>query len=304
MLDARNACRTALALSLGLLLAGTAAGAVDFSGSAWTPPGVAIDWVENYVATTTAGDPSKASLLWFGQSFTVHRPDPADSMRLEAGVTPPPGQGPIELPKWQQTVPPSTLEAVVLTLTGQSDGGLYVVQNLADYTSPVTSLDMAMSLTVSSSTSLGSFNLNYSDSNGTGATSLNPMGFGSGPIPSAQTNPVDYANYILTVHASEDRLVIRLSSDQFAEFSESTDPAVLANWIATGPGDTTVVLDWSSSFSDGGLYTANDVQTLVMRHSLDFDVNVTYLYAAVPEPFSALLLAVGGLAVVLRRRRR
>ena len=75
----------------------------------------------------------------------------------------------------------------------------------------------------------------------------------------------------------------------------------LAGWVATSQSDEFLIMTASSTGIATDTHTTNNVDTFTLPPTLDYLVNVTYLYA-LPEPVSLLLLAVG--AVPLLRRRR
>jgi len=276
---------------LPLLLASPSGAAVLWLGPD-VPPGDTINWAENYAQQTSANDPNKTNLQWYGESHT-RAVGP-----ITAGAS-----GFLEVPKYVAASPEYTLEAVILTLDGDSSGGWHILQNKTATMGPSVTATLGAEVQVTSQTSLSQLSV-FADPLQAEGTTLTPR-VGAGTIPDPATDPVGFLAYVNNDQPDDDKLVVTLDPPIGFHESNAADAnsSNLSEWEAAGPNGNVVVLDWTSTAVATATHTTNNVDTIAYPPQLAFLVNVTYVYTA-PEPLSLVLLGAGSVPLLAFRRRR
>jgi len=261
----------------------------------WTgpdaPPGHAIDWAENYAQQTSATDPTKANQQWYGDSHTRWVGPCA------AGTS-----GNLQVPKYVASSPEFTLQAVILTLDGNSSAGCHILQNETATMGPSVTASLGAEVLVTSQTSLSQLSV-FADPLTSEGSALMPC-VGSGTIPDPATDPNGFLVYMSSDEPDDEKIVVTLDPPiAFFDSDAAGAPANLSEWDAAGRIGSVVVLDFTSTAIATATHTTNNVETIAYPPQLDFLVNVTYVYVA-PEPLSLAVLGAGSLPLLAWRKRR
>jgi hypothetical protein len=101
--------------------------------------------------------------------------------------------------------------------------------------------------------------------------------------------------------ASQDTVTSGLLATSFGSSNTYVSPAVLAEFTGRGLVDLS-----ASTYTETALYNTggNTYAKQVTDADLTGDVTCTYTYCQVPDPASLVVLGLGGVAILKRRRRR
>jgi len=257
------------------------------------PTGSAIDWAEDFFDGAQA-DPGYAGRSWYGQSHT-----------RSVGLVRAGESGELEVPKFVKPSPEARLEAVILTIIGESVGGWHILHNETGAMGLDVSATLGATINIDSNTSLSKLSIAKNVEENNIDVTLTPN-VGAGGIPDPAVDPAAFIYYLEHDEPDDEKLVVTMDPPiSFEGTDANSNAAVLGEWKAQGGSNGTevVVLDWSTGATATATHTTNNVETAVNPPSLEFQANVSYVWTA-PEPFTMAFLGLGALPLLARRYRR